>query len=165
MFPFTHQRDAMDCGPSCLQMIAKHYGKHYRLESLRDSCFLSREGVSLLGISEAAEKIGFRTTGVKISFEQRCEAPLPCIVHWKQQYFAVVYDIKKGRVKAAAQRDEAAMRPGEAASQQGEKGKAISPSEGHSPREAPCTDCNYQYNCPSPSNYERVIGQLDLCCI
>jgi ATP-binding cassette subfamily B protein len=62
IFPFIHQHDAMDCGPACLQMIAKHYGKHYRLESLRDQCFLSREGVSLLGVNEAAEKIGFRTT-------------------------------------------------------------------------------------------------------
>jgi hypothetical protein len=61
---FTHQHDAMDCGPACLQMIAKHYGRNYRLESLRDNCFLTREGVSLLGISEAAEKTGFRTTGV-----------------------------------------------------------------------------------------------------
>jgi ABC-type bacteriocin/lantibiotic exporter with double-glycine peptidase domain len=77
-FPFTHQRDAMDCGPACLQMVAKHYGKHYRLEHLRDNCFLTREGVSLLGISEASEKIGFRTTGVKITFEQLCEAP-PCL--------------------------------------------------------------------------------------
>jgi ATP-binding cassette subfamily B protein len=81
---FTRQHDAMDCGPACLQMIAKHYGKNYRLENLRDNCFLTREGVSLLGISEAAEKIGLRTTGVKITLEQLCEAPLPCIVHWKQ---------------------------------------------------------------------------------
>ncbi|MDR1345828.1 MAG: hypothetical protein LBK03_03900, partial [Bacteroidales bacterium] len=110
MFPFTHQHDAMDCGPACLQMIAKHYGKHYRLESLRNSCFLSREGVSLLGISEAAEKIGFRTTGVKITFEQLCEVPLPCIVHWKQKHFVVVHEIKKGRVKAASRQDECASR-------------------------------------------------------
>jgi ATP-binding cassette subfamily B protein len=92
-FPITHQHDAMDCGPACLQMIAKHYGKHYRQEYLRDNCFLTREGVSLLGISEAAEKIEFRTTGVKITFEQLCEAPLPCIVHWKQRHFVVVYHL------------------------------------------------------------------------
>ncbi|MDR2410932.1 MAG: hypothetical protein LBE13_22860, partial [Bacteroidales bacterium] len=98
-FPFTHHLDAMDCGPACLQMIAKHYGKHYRLEHLREHCFLTREGVSLLGISEAAEKIGFRTTGVKITFEQLCEAPLPCIVHWKQRHFVVVYSPPRGCLK------------------------------------------------------------------
>jgi ATP-binding cassette subfamily B protein len=105
---FTHQHDAMDCGPACLRMIAKHYGRNYRLDHLRDRCFLTREGVSLLGISEAAEKIGFRTTGVKITFEQLYEAPLPCIVHWKQRHFVVVYHLPnpskggaKKRVKVA----------------------------------------------------------------
>ncbi len=93
-FPFTHQHDAMDCGPACLQMVAKYYGRNYSLPGLREQCFLSREGVSLLGISEAAEKIGFRTTGVKITFEQLLQSPLPCIVHWKQNHFVVVYGIK-----------------------------------------------------------------------
>lgn len=79
-FPFYQQLDAMDCGPTCLRMIAKHYGKHYSLETLRQKCFIGREGVSLLGISTAAEGIGFRTIGVHISFQQLCEAPLPCIV-------------------------------------------------------------------------------------
>ncbi|MDR2358259.1 MAG: peptidase domain-containing ABC transporter [Prevotellaceae bacterium] len=109
--PFTHQLDAMDCGPACLQMIAKYYGKNYRLEHLRDNCFLTREGVSLLGISEAAEKIGFRTTGVKITFEQLCEAPLPCIVHWKQRHFVVVYGVKcatRGKKGEAATRVQVA---------------------------------------------------------
>ena len=92
-FPFYQQLDAMDCGPTCLRMIAKHYGKHYSLETLRQKCFIGREGVSMLGISTAAEGIGFRTVGVHISFQQLCEAPLPCIVHWKQNHFVVVYDI------------------------------------------------------------------------
>ncbi|MDR0294913.1 MAG: peptidase domain-containing ABC transporter [Prevotellaceae bacterium] len=94
-FPFTHQHDAMDCGPACLQMIAKHYGRNYTLQGLRDNCFLTRQGVSLLGISDAAEKIGFRTTGVRITFEQLTTAPLPCIVHVKQCHFVVVYRIEK----------------------------------------------------------------------
>jgi ATP-binding cassette subfamily B protein len=85
----------MDCSPACLQMIAKHYGKNYRLEHLRGNCFRTREGVSLLGISEVADKTGFRTTGVKITFEQLCETPLPCIVHWKQRHFIVVYEVKR----------------------------------------------------------------------
>lgn len=93
-FPYYHQLDAMDCGPTCLRMVAKHYGKHYSLETLRQKSFIGREGVSMLGISTAAESIGFRTIGVHISFEQLAEAPLPCIVHWKQNHFVVVYDIK-----------------------------------------------------------------------
>ena len=92
------QLDTMDCGPTCLRMIAKHYGKHYSLETLRRQSFITREGVSMLGISDAAEHIGFRTSGVMISFEQLVkEAPLPCIVHWKQNHFVVVYNIKKDK--------------------------------------------------------------------
>jgi ATP-binding cassette subfamily B protein len=75
-------------------MIAKHYGKSYSLQRLREKCFINREGVSLLGISEAAERIGFRTIGVRISWEQLMqEAVLPCIVHWHQNHFVVVYKI------------------------------------------------------------------------
>ncbi|WP_414703233.1 cysteine peptidase family C39 domain-containing protein, partial [Proteiniphilum sp. UBA5259] len=97
-FPYYTQLDAMDCGPSCLRMIAKHYGRHYSLETLRQHSFITREGVSMLGISDAAEHIGFRTSGVMISFEQLVkEAPLPCIVHWKQNHFVVVYNIKKDK--------------------------------------------------------------------
>ena len=93
-FPYYQQLDTMDCGPTCLRMIAKHYGKHYSLETLRQKSFIGREGVSMLGISTAAESIGFRTIGVHISFQQLAEAPLPCIVHWKQNHFVVVYKIQ-----------------------------------------------------------------------
>lgn len=93
-FPYYHQLDAMDCGPTCLRMVAKHYGKHYSLETLRQKSFIGREGVSMLGISTAAESIGFRTIGVHISFQQLAEALLPCIVHWKQNHFVVVYKIQ-----------------------------------------------------------------------
>jgi len=79
-------------------MIAKHYGKHYSLETLRQHSFITREGVSMLGISDAAEYIGFRTSGVMISFEQLVEeAPLPCIVHWNQNHFVTVYDVKRNK--------------------------------------------------------------------
>lgn len=92
MFPFIHQPDAMDCGPACLCMIAKHYGKTYTLESLRQNSFIGRDGVSLLGISSAAEKIGFRTVGGRITHDNLIEkALLPCIVHWDQEHFVVVY--------------------------------------------------------------------------
>lgn len=95
-FPSYIQLDTMDCGPTCLKIIAKYYGKSFSLQTLRDYCHISREGVSLLGISDAAEKIGFRTMGVKISFEQLCnEVSLPCIVHWNQCHFVVVYKIEK----------------------------------------------------------------------
>jgi len=97
-FPKFTQLDAMDCGPTCLRMIAKHYGKHYSLETLRRNSFITREGVSMLGISDAAEYIGFRTSGVMISFEQLVEdVSLPCIAHWKQNHFIVVYNVKKDK--------------------------------------------------------------------
>lgn len=87
-FPFYKQYDAMDCGPTCLQMVAKHYGKEINILKLRELAKINREGVSLLGISEAAEKIGFKTLGARLSFEQLDqEAPLPCILHWGQNHF------------------------------------------------------------------------------
>ncbi|WP_290526737.1 cysteine peptidase family C39 domain-containing protein, partial [Alistipes sp.] len=99
-FPHYTQLDAMDCGPTSLRIVAQYYGRHYSLQNLRERCHLTREGVSLLGISDAAESIGFRTTGVKITWEQlRDAALLPCIVHWNQQHFVVVYKIEKKRGK------------------------------------------------------------------
>ncbi len=101
-FPFYHQHDAMDCGPSCLRMIAKHYGKIYSLEFLRNKSFITREGVSLLGISDAAESIGFRTIGAKATYEQlKKEATLPAIAHWMQNHFIVIYKIKKDKIFVA----------------------------------------------------------------
>ena len=88
----------MDCGPTCLRMIARHYGRSYSLQNLRERCHITREGVSMLGISDAAESIGFRATGVKITWEQlRDEMPLPCIAHWNQRHFVVVYEVRKRR--------------------------------------------------------------------
>ena len=97
-FPSYHQLDSMDCGPTCLRIIAAHYGRIWPLQTLRERCHISREGVSLLGISDAAESIGFRTIGAKISFAQLCEeAILPCVVHWNQKHFIVVYKIEHHR--------------------------------------------------------------------
>lgn len=97
-FPQYIQFDSMDCGPTCLRIIATFYGKSYSLQKLRDMCHISREGVSMLGISDAAEEIGFRTAGIKITWEQlRDEANFPCIVHWNQHHFVVVYKIEKKR--------------------------------------------------------------------
>jgi ATP-binding cassette subfamily B protein len=101
-FKILRQYDTMDCGPTCLQMVARHYGKSYSLQRLRDESGISREGVSLLGISKAAEKIGFQTLGARLSYEQLVrEAPLPCIVHWKQSHFVIVYKVKERKVYVA----------------------------------------------------------------
>lgn len=101
-FPFYKQHDAMDCGPACLRMIAKYYGRFYSLEFLREKSFISREGVSLLGISDAAELIGMRSLSVRIPFEKlRDEAPLPCIAHWRQRHFVVIHKVKRDKVYVA----------------------------------------------------------------
>ena len=101
-FPFYKQLDAMDCGPTCLRMVARFYGKHFTLQTLREKSHLNREGVSMLGIAKAAEDIGMQSMGVSLTWERlRTEAPLPVIVHWKQNHFVVVYKIKRGRVHVA----------------------------------------------------------------
>lgn len=87
----------MDCGPTCLRMVAKHYGRNYKTQTLRQLCEINKEGVSLLGISDAAEKIGFRSLGVKLNTVQLKEAELPCILHWRQNHFVVLYKIKKAK--------------------------------------------------------------------
>lgn len=97
-FPHYQQLDEMDCGSTSLRMIAKYYGMEYSAEMLRQHCHITRNGVSMLGISEAAEYLGFRTLGVRITMEQLThDASLPCILHWNQNHFVVCYKIKKGR--------------------------------------------------------------------
>ena len=97
-FPSYRQLDSMDCGPTCLRMISKYYGRTFSIQTLREKAFITREGVSMLGISDAAEAIGFRTNGLKITFEQLVEeVKLPCILHWNQNHFVVCYGIKKKR--------------------------------------------------------------------
>ena len=101
-FPFYHQLESADCGPACLRMIAKYYGRSYSIQYLREQAFITREGVSMLGISDAGERIGFRTMGVKVTLEQlREEVPLPCILHWNQNHFVVLYKVKKGKYYVA----------------------------------------------------------------
>ena len=97
-FPHYIQLDSMDCGPTCLRMITKFYGRSYSLQYLREHAFITREGVSMLGISDAAEQIGFRTMGVRVTLGQLdTELPLPCILHWNQRHFVVCYKIKNGK--------------------------------------------------------------------
>lgn len=95
-FPHCKQLDKMDCGPACLRMIAKFYGKNYSLQTLREHSYISRDGVSLMGLSDAAESIGFRTIGLRITLEQlEKDVPLPCILYWNQNHFVVCYGVKK----------------------------------------------------------------------
>lgn len=96
-FPFYKQPDAKDCGPTCLKIIAKHYGKILSIQNLRELSETTREGSNLLTLSEAAEKIGFRTLGIKVSLEKLLEAPLPCILHWNNNHYVVLYKVKGNR--------------------------------------------------------------------
>lgn len=101
-FPFYLQLDQMDCGPTCLRMIAKYYKRSISIEKLRDLSETTRAGSSMLGLSNSAEKIGFKSLGVKIDFNSLVEsAPLPCIVFWNERHFVIVYKIKKGLVYVA----------------------------------------------------------------
>lgn len=93
IFPFYKQADSKDCGPTCLKIIAKHYGKTLNIQTLRSLSETTREGSNLLTLSDAAEKIGFRTLGVKLSIKKLEEAPLPCILHWNNNHYVVLYKI------------------------------------------------------------------------
>ena len=91
------QPDQMDCGPTCLRMVAKYYGRNFKIETLRKLIEISKEGVSLLGMSDGAEKIGFRSLGAKLDSSNLRDAELPCILHWRQNHFVVLYKIKNKR--------------------------------------------------------------------
>ncbi len=95
-FPNYIQADFKDCGPTCLKIIAKHYGKILNIQKLRDYSETTRDGSNLLMLSDAAEKIGFRTIGVKRSVKQLDEVPLPSVLHWNKYHYVVLYRIKKG---------------------------------------------------------------------
>lgn len=96
-FPITFQHDSMQCGIACLQMICKHFGKKFSLDFLSKLCFATNEGVSLLGINDAANKLGLKTLCVKASMNELDKISLPAILHWNQKHFVVLYKIKKGR--------------------------------------------------------------------
>lgn len=93
-FPFLLQRNQMDCGPTCLYMVSKYHGREFNIEKLRELTEIGKEGVNILGISDAAEKIGYRTHAVQLSITELKEAALPCILHWQQNHFVVLYKIK-----------------------------------------------------------------------
>ncbi|MEK6155027.1 peptidase domain-containing ABC transporter [Flavobacteriaceae bacterium 3-367] len=98
-FPFYKQLDQMDCGPTCLRIIAKFYGRVYDNDFLREKTHITRQGSSFAGIAEASEIIGMHSLGATIDFKTLAtEAPLPCIVHWRQRHFIVVYKVEKDKV-------------------------------------------------------------------
>ena len=103
-FPFTSQLDEMDCGPACLKMISEWHGKHFSLQKLRELSHISRQGVSLEGIDDAAIKIGYRTIAVKISYLKDnnkpglVDFPMPCIAYWQKKHFVVIYKLNKKHV-------------------------------------------------------------------
>ncbi|SEM79689.1 bacteriocin-processing peptidase. Cysteine peptidase. MEROPS family C39 [Mucilaginibacter gossypiicola] len=91
----------MDCGPTCLRMISKHYGRHFNADSIRQKAGFNKSGVTLLGISETAEKMGFRTRGVQINFTKLLTAPLPAILHWNQNHFVVLVSLTEKKAMIA----------------------------------------------------------------
>jgi ATP-binding cassette subfamily B protein len=97
-FPHEYQLDTKDCGPACVKIIAKYYGKYYSLQYLRDLCGISRGGVSFLDLSEGFEKIGLRSVCIKINWDEFQTFPLPCVVFWENKHFIVVYKITKTKI-------------------------------------------------------------------
>lgn len=95
-FPNFKQTESKDCGPTCIKIIAKFYGKIINIQALREYSETTRDGSNLLMLSDAAEKIGFRTIGIKRSFQKLEEVPLPCILHWNKNHYVVLYKKKKG---------------------------------------------------------------------
>lgn len=93
-FHIFRQHDSMQCGIICLKMVCKYFGKDYSINYLSNICFATAEGVSLLGISEAAEELGLHTVCGRVCIEQIVKAPLPCILHWNQNHFVVLYNVK-----------------------------------------------------------------------
>jgi len=96
-FPNYIQADYKDCGPTCLKIVAKHYGKILKIQDLRNYSETTRDGSNLLMLSDAAEKIGFRTLGIKVNCLKLAEVPLPCILHWNKMHFIVLYKIKNNK--------------------------------------------------------------------
>ncbi len=101
-FTSYRQLDYMDCGPTCLRMVARFYGQHYSLEALREKTHMSKQGTSLLSLSEAAERLGFRTEAVATDFDTlQKDVLLPCIAHWRDRHFLVIYRVTKKHVYVA----------------------------------------------------------------
>lgn len=95
-FHHTYQHNQMDCGPTCLYMVCRHYGRRFSIEKLRALTEIGKEGVNLLGISDAAEKVGLRTQALQLSLQELTDdIVLPAILHWSQNHFVVLYKVRK----------------------------------------------------------------------
>ena len=92
-FNFYKQQDNLDCGPTCLRMVTKHYGRNYPIQKLRALCFTNKGGTTLWNMADAAEKIGLRSLGVRVTIEQLKEVQLPCVLHWRQNHYVILYKI------------------------------------------------------------------------
>lgn len=98
IFPFCKQLDMLDCGPACIRMICKYYGSNYSSFRIRKISGVSRDGTSMLNLCDAAEDLGFHTRGALLTYEQLIETrSFPCILHWNQKHFVVLYRVKKKR--------------------------------------------------------------------
>ena len=96
-FPFSRQHDTMLCGVACLSMICRYYGKEESSKYLLNCCRPTSEGVSMLTLNDAAIALGFRAVCARISPSKLVQNSFPCILHWNQNHFVVLYKIKKGR--------------------------------------------------------------------
>lgn len=101
-FPVYKQTDRFDCGPTCLRMLAKFYGKNFSMEYLRYQCKISPDGVSAKNLIAAGERLGFHIIPALIDYETLAvEAPLPCLVYWRDRHFVIIYKIKRDKVYVA----------------------------------------------------------------
>lgn len=96
-FPFVKQKDSMQCGVAALCMVSRHFGAYYTIDDLAALCFPAKQGVSLKAISDAAERIGFTTQSGRVNINNMADLPLPCILHWNQNHFVVLYKISNKR--------------------------------------------------------------------
>ena len=98
-FPCEFQLDSMDCGPACLKIICKYYGQYYSIQKLRDICSISKEGVSFSDLCYGAEKLGLRAHATSVTIDDLCKVvKLPCIIHWQDSHFVVVYKVTNKQV-------------------------------------------------------------------
>ena len=97
-FPLIRQHDSMECGIACLAMVCKFFRIEYSIEYLSRICFATTEGVSLLGINETALQLGLRAISGRITINKLWEAHSPCILHWNQNHFVVLYKVKRGKI-------------------------------------------------------------------
>ncbi len=100
-FPFDYQSDIADCGPTCLRMIARYYGKNYSSHFINGICSLGSEGTSILDLSRAAERIGLESLAVYARYEMLQNLPLPAIALWEQHHFIVIHRCQGKRIYVA----------------------------------------------------------------